>query len=438
MGRKGGTVAVIGMWHLGTVAAACLADMGHTVTGMDMDSRTIEDLSHGKPPLFEPGLDELIRKGMKRKGLSFTTDFRSGLEGADYIVVAFDTKVNEDDTPDLSQMMEGMHRAIPHLKDGCMLVISSQVPVGTCEQIRKEVLRKRKNLDFGIACVPENLKLGEAIRRFENPDVLVVGAGSDSDSRKARALFGFVEDGRIRLMGLRTAEMVKHAINSFLANQISFANEMGNLSDSLGVDWMDVADAMRMDRRIGRDALLRPGLAFGGGTLARDVGVLRRLGSREGVRTALLDAVSDVNCRQNLVVVGKLKERLGKLAGLNVCVLGLTYKPGTSTVRRSASLQIIRELVKEGAKVRAYDPKAELSEKDAGIRMARFGDAASAADSSDAVLLLTAWPEFAGLDYAALKRNMRQGVLIDAVNMLDPKRMEGLGFVYLGIGRGKK
>ena len=432
------TVAVIGLWHLGSITAACLAEYGHTVTGIDFNKEIVSNLGKGTPPLFEPGLSELVKSCIKTKTLSFTTDFKTGLKGADCIIIAFDTPVNDDDTPDLSPIIDSVSRSIPYLEENCLLIVSSQVPIQTCERIKSMIQEKRKSLKFGIACVPENLKLGEALSRFRTPDILVIGTDSENSFSTARSIFGFVDSAKVKKVSLRTAEMVKHAINSFMANQISFANEMGNICDSLGVDWFDVIQALHLDQRIGKGALLKSGLAFGGGTLARDVGVLRTVSKESGTRTLLLDAVMEVNHNQNKIVLEKLKTLFGNLKGLKVGVLGLTYKPGTSTIRRSASIEIIKALDKEGISVKAYDPKASFTAKEAGIEISRCADAISAVDSSDALMILTAWPEFKELDFATLKNRMSHPVIIDAMNILNPGEMEGNGFVYVGVGRGRQ
>ena len=322
-------VATIGIWHLGTVTSACFAAYGHKVIGIDPSSEVVDNLNKGVPPIYEPGLAEMIKESSAKSNLSFTTDFKSGLSDSDYVALTFDTPINDDDTPDLSPILNSIVQSIPHLKNGVLLVISSQVPLGTCEQIKSMIKKERPSLDFGIVCIPENLKLGEAISRFNSPDLLIIGTENAKDFERAKQLYGFVKGPTLNV-NLRTAEMVKHALNAFLACEISFSNELGNFCDDFGVDWFSVAEALHLDRRIGKDALLRSGLGFGGGTLARDVGVLRRLGKQNSTDTVLLDAIIKVNNEQNKIISRKLKLIFGKVAGLKIGVLGLTYKPGTS------------------------------------------------------------------------------------------------------------
>ena len=430
-------VAVIGLWHLGTVTAACLAEYGHNVVGIDPNGTVVENLKKGVPPVYEPGLEDLVKKCAAMGRLSFTSDFGEELRRAQYVAITFDTPINEDDTPDLTPIMRSITEVIPYLAENSMIVVSSQVPIGTCERIMAAISKGRPGLKFSVVCIPENLKLGEAIARFSAPDFIVIGAERGNDFEDAAMLYGFMK-GPVLKVGLRTAEMTKHALNAFLACEVSFANELGNLCDSLGVDAFSVAEALHLDRRIGKGALLQPGLGFAGGTLARDVGILRALGKESGAETKLLDAIVNVNKAQNRIVAGKLKLVFGKIKGLKIGVLGLTYKPGTSTIRRSASIDIIRELVGRGADVVAYDPKADFDMAALGIKFERCKKAPDVAVGSDAVLILTGWPEFRELDFGKMKGLMHRRVVIDATNMLDGDVMSGAGFVYIGIGRGQQ
>ena len=433
----GGAVAVIGLWHLGTVTAACLASYGRKVIGVDPNPETVANLRKGVIPVYEPGLAELVKEQQAKGMLSFTTDFGSAVKRSDYVVMGFDTPVRSDDSPDLSPIFSSLSKAMPHMRDGSLLVVSSQVPVGTCDMMRVLIKKRRPRLDFGIACVPENLKLGDAVARFRSPDFLVIGADSKRDLASAKQLYSFAAAPLVEV-DLKTAEMVKHAINSFLACEVSFANELGNLCDKLGVDSFRVADALHLDPRIGKYARLNSGLGFAGGTLARDVNVLRTLGREEKVKTSLLDAVVRVNRDQNLMVAKRLKLIFGRISGLRIGALGLTYKPGTSAIRRSVAIEIINELARKGAVVKAYDPKADISKLSTAAAFKRCASADAVADSSDAVLLLTGWPEFKELDFKKLKARMAHPVIVDAVNMLNGDELAASGFLYLGIGRGNK
>ena len=428
-------VCVIGLWHLGLVTSACLADLGRTVIGFDSDPELIEGLCSGRLPLFEPRLEELVAKGIAEERLWFTADPQEALAGARYAIIAHDTTVDERDESDLSQVMAAASLLARHLEDGSTVVISSQVPVGTCERIQATIRHAKPSLDFGIAYVPENLRLGQAIERFMKPDMLVIGSEDPATVSSVNRLFEGIDAPRV-VVGIRTAEMTKHALNAYLATCISFANEMANLCDEVGADALDVARALHLDRRLGPLAPLRPGLGFAGGTLARDLKTLRKLGQRNGRETPLIEGVLRVNEQQNRVVVRKLSRLYGSLEGLTVGVLGLTYKPGTSTLRRSVALEIIGELTALGATVKAHDPQANLEELPDTPGFEFCPDPCAVADGSDALVIVTEWPEFRGLDFAALKKSMRNPVLVDAQNMLDAKEMTQIGFRYLGVGRG--
>ncbi len=405
------------------------------VVGFDRDPQLIDELRAGRLPLFEPGLENLVERGIAEGRLWFTADPQEALSGARYAIVAYDTTVDESDESDLSQVMGAASLMAEHLEDGSIVIISSQVPVGTSGLIQATIRRGRPSLEFGIAYVPENLRLGQAIERFKKPDMIVIGADDPAAASAADELLTGIDAPRV-VVSVRTAEMTKHALNAFLATCISFANEMANLCDAAGADALDVARALHLDGRVGPLAPLRPGLGFAGGTLARDLKTLRRLGERDGCGTPLIDGVLTVNEQQNRVVARKLTKACGSLQGITVGVLGLTYKPGTSTLRRSVALEIIGELIALGAAVRAHDPRANREELPDTANFEFCPDPSAVAEGSDALVIVTEWPEFRDLDFAAIMKSMRTPVLVDAQNMLDAKEMTELGFQYLGVGRG--
>lgn len=435
MGAQRGSVCVIGIWHLGAVTAACLADLGYTVVGVDKDSDKVEALNRGVPPLFEPGLQEMMAKNIAAGRLTFTSDLAEGLAGASYALITYDTPVDDNDEVDLSGIFAVAAELAAHLDSGATIIVSSQVPVGTCEEIAAAVRQANPSLNFGIAYTPENLRLGQAIQRFQQPEMIVIGADSETTLQRVEQLLAPIEAPRVRV-DLRTAEMTKHAINAFLATSITFASEIANLCDEAGADALRVAEALRLDSRIGPGAPLHPGLGFAGGTLARDLKVLRRLSERHGYEGFLINGVLAVNERQNGVVVGRLRRVLGSFDGLSVGVLGLTYKAGTSTLRRSAALEIIRAIAADGATVKAHDPKADPEEVRLHDGFTFCDDPYAVAEGSDALVLVTNWPQFRELDFPRIRSLMRNPVLLDAQNMLDADRMVEAGFRYIGVGRG--
>ncbi len=428
-------ICVIGLWHLGSVYAACLADLGYTVIGMDFDRDRVEKLSAGTPPLFEPGLTDLLAANIKAGRLSFTRDLGAAVKGTRYVLVTIDTPVDDNDQVDLSSVMSTTAALAECLEDGSIIVLSSQVPVGTCHRIKALIKEANPSLMFDIAYSPENLRLGQAISYFKNQERIVIGADSEATLDSVERLFSLIPAPKLR-MGLKSAEMSKHAINAYLATTISFANEIANLCDEVGADALKVAAALKTESRIGPGLPLLPGLGFAGGTLARDLNILRSLGDGHGYRTCLIDAVLAVNKQQNQLVIKKLKRLFGSVEALKIGVLGLTYKVGTSTLRRSAAVEIIRDLRRSGATVKACDPKADLAEMKEHREFEFSPDPLEVARNADALVLVTEWPEFRELDFDHLKSVMKRPVIIDTKNMLYDKQLGKKGFIYLGVGTG--
>lgn len=426
---------VVGLWHLGTVAAACWAHLGWTVTAVDPDPERVAALRTGHAPVAERGLDDLIAEEIAAGRLGFTDDLPAAATAARCAVVAFDTPVDEHDAVDLSPIETAVDRLGSAMPDDSLIVVMSQVPVGTCARLRARLVERRGHGAPAVACSPENLRLGQAVDRFLAPGFVILGGDDPVTLERAERLFEGIE-AEVLPMDTTSAELCKHTINAYLATCISLGNELGNLAERLGADAGRVARAVAHDPRIGPSAPLSPGLAFGGGTLGRDLRVLRDRGDRLGVETVLLDAVAEVNRRQNAVVIEKLRAELGTLEGAAIALLGLTYKVGTSTIRRSPAIEIAGLLREAGASVRAHDPMAdpaEVARLPAGL--VRVASATEAIKGSDAVVLATEWPEFAALDWDALGRLVRSRLIIDARNVLDPALLTAAGWRHHGIGR---
>ena len=422
-------ICVVGLWHLGCIYSACLAKLGYSVTGIDEDSTVVKNLMSGRAPVFEPGLDHLISEGIAAGNLSFVDDIEEGAKNVGYVVIAHDTPVDTEDRPDLSPVLRTADRL--KAEQHPVVVVSSQVPVGTCEEISS--LLSRGAVPPDLAYVPENLRLGQAIDCFMKPDMIVIGANRHSAMTKVRALFAPIQT-RIIEMDLRSAEMTKHALNAFLATSISFANEIGNISDLVGADALKVAEALKSDSRIGANARLRPGLGFAGGTLARDLRVLQQIGKRHGYEVLLVDSVVEVNRRQNASIVDRIERLIGELKGKSVSVFGLTYKAGTSTLRRSVALETIRRLRQEGALVKAFDPF--VSKPDAASEpFLLCEDPYEACENADILVILGDWPDFVKLDFKRIHSLMKEPVVLDMQNLLDPERIIKQEFKYTGIGR---
>jgi len=427
------TIGVVGLWHLGSVVAASWAELGHRVVGIDRAARVVAQLGSGRAPIFEPELDSLIKANIDRGRLSFTSDLRV-VADADVLFIAFDTPVDGEDRLELAELDATIHGAAPHLKDGAVVVVSSQVPVGTCDRWRRELRRDRGRAAVELVYSPENLRLGEALGCYLHPDRIVIGAEDAVALERVRTLFTPMKAPFVT-MSLASAEMAKHAVNSFLATSVSFINEVATLCELTGADVLSVGEALKSDPRIGPRAFLAAGLGFAGGTLARDIQVLREAGRTGRVVTPLLEIVLDVNRRRTTLVAQRLLDRYGKLTGLGVGVLGLTYKAGTSTLRRSVALEVIETLCGAGAMVRAFDPKADLTELDGPAGFEVVVDAYEAARGASALVILTEWPEFAWLDFDRIRALMAEPVIIDGKNLLASLRLGERGFTYSGIGR---
>ncbi|HEX4382575.1 MAG TPA: nucleotide sugar dehydrogenase [Myxococcales bacterium] len=409
------TVAVWGCWHLGTVSAACFAELGHRVVASDLSPEVIAGLRAGRPPIAEPGLAELLRKHLENGRLSFHLPEDPALRGASTVFLAADTDVDEDDRADLGRVRALARAAAGTLAGGELVVVHSQVPVGTTEEIGAEmaaVLGK----PLRVAHVPENLRLGKAIDGFLRPDRMVIGAGDAATAAAAEELFAGVDCPRLR-MTVRSAEMAKHALNGYLATLVSFSSEVGDLCEATGADAWDVERALRSDRRVSATAPLRPGFGFAGATLGRDVQALRTLASEHSLPSSLMDGVLAVNRRRSARLAERIEAELGGLAGRTICVLGLTYKPGTDTLRRSSSLEIARILGERGARVRAFDPAiSALPASAPPIELLQSAEAAAA--GADALVIGTEWPEFGKLDWKKLGAGMRRPLVFDVKGLL--------------------
>ncbi len=428
-------VCVIGIWHLGSVYSACLAELGYEVIGIDDDIVRVNNLNLGIPPVLESGLNELIWTNIERRRLTYTADLKI-IQDCSYVMITFDTPVDENDDVDLSPIIDCCRKISTRLKNGAMIIISSQVPVGTCDRIKSIIKQNNPAIDFDIAYCPENLRLGKAIDYFMKPDRIVIGADKTSTLDKVEEFFSVIPALKLR-MDLRSAEMAKHALNAFMATSISFANEMANLCDEVGADAVSITHALKSDSRIGQGIPLHPGLAFSGGTLARDLKILAKLGKDNNCDTSLINGVLEVNRCQNSLVIKKLRKVFDSLYGLTVGVLGLTYKAGTSTLRRSASLEIIEELTANHITVKAYDPKANPEEVRLHKNFEFLPNPYIVAIGSDALVILTDWTEFVNLDFDLIKALMKRPVIIDGKNLLNSQILIQKGFIYSGVGRGK-
>lgn len=428
-------IAIVGLWHQGLVAAACLADIGFNVTAADVDKKKINNLSQGKVQIFEPGLEELINKGIKNNRLQFTSDLSKGVADKDFVFLMFDTTVDSNDKTDLSDIFFAVESFANALKNNCIIYNTSQVPVGTSEELIKKIKFKNPSIDLSIVYSPENLRLGEAIKLFLNPALPVIGSDNEDALSRLEKLLKPLNVEWLRV-NLRTAEFCKHALNSYLATTITFANELGMICDKIGADGFEVAKALRLEPRISPKAMLRPGMGFSGGTLARDVQTLRDLGDNYCIDTNLLDGLWETNIYQNKFVVRKMKTIFGNLKDRKITILGITYKPETSTLRRSVALETIKELQMQGAKIRVHDPKADEKELSEFSGFDFFRNIDEALLETEAIAIMTGWKEYKNIDWELFKNKVTNKIIIDCNNMFDNKALTSIGYKYFCIGRG--
>ena len=425
-------VAVIGLWHLGAVTAACLANAGHEVMAYDSDKNTIESLQQGKAPVFEPGLDDLIKKTRELKTLQFSAK-REDICAADVVWVTLDTPVDDQDIADVNFVMNEVIQLFPYLKTDTMVLVSSQVPVGTTRELLQLAQREYPEKKITFACSPENLRLGKAIQVFTNPDRVVVGISCDKDKPILTELFQLITD-KIVWMSIESAEMTKHAINAFLATSVVFINELATLCEQVGADAKDVERGLKSEERIGPKAYLRPGTAIAGGTLARDVNFLTQLSEQYEIKTPLFSSLLDSNKYHKQWSCRRVKDVLQDLHSKKVTALGLTYKMGTDTLRRSAAIETCAWLYSQGVNVVAYDPVVRILPSPLSDMIELKTSLMEALENSDAIIVATEWPEFLDITSEQLLNLMKHARVFDAGGFLMKKLGHHEQIQYYTVG----
>src|ERR1017187_5907758 len=419
-------VTVLGLWHLGCVTAACCA-RHFQVVGLDFDEANIAKLDSGQAPLFEPGLNELITAGLAAKKLSFTTDPKIACARADVLWLCYDTPVNENDESDVDFVLANLRRALPHLPKGALVLISAQLPVGTCRRLEAEFPQ------FHFACSPENLRLGRAIDAFEKAGRVIVGIRDDAKKALLEKLFTPFTP-QILFMRTESAEMVKHALNSFLALSITFINEIARLGEHVGADAKEVSAGLKSEPRIGSKAYLGPGGPFAGGTLARDVVTLTKLAEANGEKISVIPAIKQSNDLHRGWAFRRLQSRLGDLRGKKISILGLTYTTNTDTLRRSAAVELCQQLLAAGAQVSAIDPAVKTLPVELNS-VALGNDISTVLTDAEAVAICAEWPEFRSADWVKLIPQMRQPVFVDANRFLEKELKNVPTVEHLSVGR---
>src|SRR5580692_7091762 len=415
-------VGVVGLWHLGSVTAACLAEAGYEVLGVDPDAAVVEELLEGRPPVSEPGLAELLNSEAGR--LRFSAD-PGALTGVCCAWVTFDTPVDDDDQADVDWVLDRAEELLAPLADGALVIVSSQLPVGSVAALRAGCAARRGAQSLRFACVPENLRLGSALESFRAPDRIVAGVSSEQDREELAELlapFG----ANVEWMRVESAEMTKHALNGFLATSVAFINEVAAICESVGADAEEVSRGLKSEQRIGPRAYLGPGEAFAGGTLARDIGFLRGLAKHRGLPAHVFAGVADGNTAHKHWTRRKLLELLADgdpqedraLADTRVAIWGLTYKPGTNTLRRSSAIELCRWLVVLGATIRAHDPAVGALPSDLADDVELCSTPVEVAIGADVLVVCTAWPDYLQVPIEELLAALALEQVIDPAGVL--------------------
>ncbi|MCU0507209.1 MAG: UDP-glucose/GDP-mannose dehydrogenase family protein [Anaerolineae bacterium] len=428
-------IAVIGTGYVGLVTGTCFADLGNRVTCIDIDERKIDTLREGKTPIYEPGLEEVIRRNVAADRLRFTTSYEEGLSDAEFVFIAVGTPSGVDGEADLQYVRMAAETIAQTMDHELVIINKSTVPVGTGDWV-SDVIRKHQTqpVPFAVVSCPEFLREGSALADFMNPDRVVLGS-LNRDAAEKVAQLHLPLRAPIMITDLRTAEMIKYASNAFLATRISFINEISNICEKVGADVKEVAAGMGYDKRIGR-AFLDAGVGYGGSCFPKDVKALEYMGLLHGAHPALLRAVMDINRDQRRLIVHKLREVLGTLDGKLIGMLGLAFKPNTDDMRDAPSIEVAHMLQREGAAVRGYDPVAMGVATKMAPSVEMCANPYDLAEGCDALVLMTEWNEFKHLDLGRLRSIMRTPVMVDGRNVYEPRTMLEAGFLYRGVGRG--
>ncbi len=427
-------ITVVGAGYVGLVTGTCFSSLGNTVTCVDIDRAKIAMLKKGKMPIYEPGLEELVRQNIAKKHLFFTTDLRLAVRKADIIFIAVGTPPKNNGEADLS-FVENVARMIAGEMTSYKLIVEkSTVPVQTGEWIKQTIKRYgKKNVPFDVASNPEFLREGTAVKDFMSPDRIVLGV----ESKKARTLLTELYKplkAQMLFTDIKSAEIIKHASNSFLSMKISFINAISRVCELADADVEQVAQGIGLDRRIGKN-FLNAGLGFGGFCFPKDLAAFIRISEKLGYDFQLLKAVEKINEDQKKFFVKKVEGALWNIRSKTIAVLGLSFKPDTDDMRFAPSVDIIGDLQALGATVRAFDPHAMENAKRMLRGVVYCKDAYAACKGSDCLVILTEWDEFKEIDMAKVKKILKQPVVVDGRNIYDPKKMRALGFRYFSIGR---
>jgi UDPglucose 6-dehydrogenase len=432
-------IAMIGTGYVGLVSGACFADFGHEVVCVDQDAAKIDGLNAGRMPIWEPGLEALVKANEERGRLRFTTDLAAGVDGAEAVFIAVGTPARRGDGhADLSFVFAAVRELAGQVKPGTVVVTKSTVPVGTGDEIER-ILGEENVSGVSVASNPEFLREGAAIADFKHPDRIVVGAEDEHAREVLREIYRplFLNRAPILFTGRRTAELTKYAANSFLAVKISFINEVADLCEAVDADVQDVARGIGLDNRIG-PKFLHAGPGYGGSCFPKDTLALLQTADKAGVEQRIVRTTVEVNDDRKAAMADRVSRALGgDVAGKRVAVLGLAFKPNTDDMREAPSIPLVNGLVERGASVSAFDPVAREQAERVFQRIEFAPDAYAAARDADALVIVTEWDEFRALDLDKVAAAMRGKVLVDLRNVYDRDEAEQAGLTYHGVGRGK-
>ena len=430
-------IAVVGTGYVGLVAGACLAESGNNVTCIDSDAGKIEDLNKGRIPIYEPGLDDLVKRNTKEGRLTFTTNLKEGVQSSLLIFIAVGTPPNDDGSGDLSAVFAVAKDIATAMDDYKIVITKSTVPVGTTRRV-KEIISGLTDREFDVASNPEFLKEGTALTDFMKPDRVVIGSDDVRVAEIMKELYApFVRtENPIIVMDIESAEMTKYAANTLLATKISFMNEIANLCEQVGANVENVRRGIGADKRIGYQFLF-PGVGYGGSCFPKDVKALIKTAESAGYELRIAKTVDEVNFAQRERFFQKIYDHFNSdLKERKIAVWGLAFKPGTDDMREAPSVTIINRLLEHGVEVHAHDPEAnEVAKSIFADRVSYFDDVYAALEGVEALILVTEWPEFRSPDFEKMKELMEKPVVFDGRNLYNPAKLREMGFTYYGIGR---
>lgn len=427
-------ITIIGTGYVGLVTGACLADMGNAVTCLDIDQAKINSLKQGEIPFFEPGLEELVQKGIASNRLKFTTDYSEAIPGCEFCFLALPTPSNHDDSCDISFVLQAARQLAEKMTDYLVVVTKSTVPVGTAEKVRATIAETQKHIPFDVVSNPEFLAEGAAVKNYLHPDRVIIGVDSQRAEKMMRALYASYLD-RLLVMDIPSAELCKYASNGMLALRISYMNDIACLCEKLGANIDSVQIAMGADPRIGK-SYLNPGIGYGGSCLPKDVRALRSTAKLCQHPSSLFDSILEINSRQRELFLSKIHNYFGDLSDKTFAIWGLSFKPHTDDLREAPALYLIQSLLELKAKVKVYDPVAMPKAKHHFQNGVHFCESEyEAADQSHGIILITEWPQFKLVDFAKIAPKMAHKALFDGRNQYSHADMKKFGFEYFCIGK---